>query len=65
MEVVQDNGVSEVNAKDIDAALRQEMLDLAAENKRLEAQVVKLRAQKSQLSTKVISHWLFNLFSNI
>lgn len=41
---------------DIDSVLRQELLDMAAENKRLEAMVVKLQEKKNKLSTKVASH---------
>ncbi|KAI6221561.1 E3 ubiquitin protein ligase [Aphelenchoides besseyi] len=41
---------------DIDAALRQEIIDIAAENKRLEEQNVKWRSEKSRLRAKIAAH---------
>lgn len=58
MEITQDSTdvVNESKAFDIDAALKQELHDLAAENKRLESFVVKLQSQKNKLSTKLAAH---------
>ncbi|KAI6184595.1 E3 ubiquitin protein ligase [Aphelenchoides bicaudatus] len=56
IEATQDSTDSGAEKPDIDAVLRQELMDLASENKRLEALVVQLKSQKSSLSTKVAAH---------
>lgn len=53
MEMTRDSIESGVDKLEIDPTLRQELLDLGAENKRLEAMIVQLASEKSSLSTKV------------